>query len=713
MILKKIAVITAIALSITVLQAQNNADKKIPEDFKEKILNKKDGRNFFQMKKSMSRGNHTAPSEIINLQWFNQNWDTISKDIITYKSGTNLASEIIVKDYTGNNTFTNYNSRNIKNYDQFNNLILDINEYWNSMNNTWEPTDKVIYEFDFKNNKTLEVNMSWNPPTNRWDTISGLRTTYSYNTNGDIITEVEENFNYINDNWEPSNKEVRDYNSDGFWVSTISQLYNGTAWENMFKDEYSVNLNGEWTEVVYYYWNEGNWESFGYKLNDITWYNFADLKYSGYIIQAFNGVFYANEEKYTWTYHSNGDYLLELHETWNGAAWENSSRIYNAYDSNDNITDSLQQEWNGSSWIMGSYGYKIAYTYDGDNNIQIIQKEEYNSNTETWENTFKHIYLYGTFVFSAGPDAMICFGDSAHINGSGGTTYNWTPTTGLSCNNCPSPKASPTITTEYIVTVTNGANSGTDTVRVIIHPLPIANAGSDEEICLGSNVNLYANGGMYYSWSPSLGLNNPNISNPLASPENTTIYTVTVKDGNNCLAQDDITITVNALPLVSFTGLDSFYCTTDLPVTLIGTPSGGTFNGPGITNIYFDPSLSGEGIHTITYTYTDVNECTNSSSQEVLINFCTGIKSSNLITNFSMHPNPSKGVFILSLSQTESKDVNIQITNLLGQKVFSRFFKEYNGYLKEEIDLTEYEQGIYLLQIESGKDWISKKIIIQ
>ena len=46
-------------------------------------------------------------------------------------------------------------------------------------------------------------------------------------------------------------------------------------------------------------------------------------------------------------------------------------------------------------------------------------------------------------------------GHSENLTVTGGGTYDWQPTTGLSCSTCPNPVASPTITTTYSVTVTD------------------------------------------------------------------------------------------------------------------------------------------------------------------------------------------------------------------------------------------------------------------
>ena len=69
-------------------------------------------------------------------------------------------------------------------------------------------------------------------------------------------------------------------------------------------------------------------------------------------------------------------------------------------------------------------------------------------------------------------DTTIMQFQSAPLHGSGGTSYQWSPPTDLSCTNCPNPTATPMYTTNYIVTVkdANGCTS-TDTVTVYVTPI--------------------------------------------------------------------------------------------------------------------------------------------------------------------------------------------------------------------------------------------------
>lgn len=157
-------------------------------------------------------------------------------------------------------------------------------------------------------------------------------------------------------------------------------------------------------------------------------------------------------------------------------------------------------------------------------------------------------------------DTAICPGFSVQLSGSGGIVYQWTPTTGLINPATPNPLATPTSSTDYVLTITDANNcSNTDTSHITVHPPAVANAGSDNTICLKNTAQLNASGGISYSWSPPTGLNNPNIGNPIASPPITTNYTVTVTDANGCKDTDDLILTVTPLPTAD-AGKDTTVC---------------------------------------------------------------------------------------------------------------------------------------------------------
>ncbi len=136
----------------------------------------------------------------------------------------------------------------------------------------------------------------------------------------------------------------------------------------------------------------------------------------------------------------------------------------------------------------------------------------------------------------------ICQGTTTMLNASGGTTYNWRPTVGLSATDVPNPIANPDKTTLYTVSISNGACVRTAQVNVIVFNLPKSNAGADKVMLLGNSVVLQGTIGgdnISYFWSPELGLDNPRKLNPVASPSLSTIYTLNVISGNGCITATD------------------------------------------------------------------------------------------------------------------------------------------------------------------------------
>ncbi len=145
----------------------------------------------------------------------------------------------------------------------------------------------------------------------------------------------------------------------------------------------------------------------------------------------------------------------------------------------------------------------------------------------------------------AGPDLSICPGDSVQLNGTAGPGAVWTPSAGLSDPNILDPMASPGSTTTYVLErfAANGC-SNSDSTTVTVFPAVQANAGNNVSLCLGSTAQLNATGGTNFVWTPSATLNDPNIQNPLATPDTTTTYIVVVTDANNCSGTDSVQVQI-------------------------------------------------------------------------------------------------------------------------------------------------------------------------
>ncbi|HIP31195.1 MAG TPA: PKD domain-containing protein, partial [Crocinitomicaceae bacterium] len=90
----------------------------------------------------------------------------------------------------------------------------------------------------------------------------------------------------------------------------------------------------------------------------------------------------------------------------------------------------------------------------------------------------------------------------------------------------------------------------------------------------------------------------------------------------NTTLTDVSSVTVNALPSVAITSPSTAtvaMCTYNLPLSMVGTPTGGTFSGTGVTSSTFDPAVAGAGTHTVTYTYLDGNSCASSATVVITV----------------------------------------------------------------------------------------------
>jgi gliding motility-associated-like protein len=73
-----------------------------------------------------------------------------------------------------------------------------------------------------------------------------------------------------------------------------------------------------------------------------------------------------------------------------------------------------------------------------------------------------------------------------------------------------------------------------DSVFIKVQQPFTLNVGKGDTLCVGEKTNLFATGADVYNWSPVAGLNNSGIANPVASPVQTTHYSVVVNDVNKC-----------------------------------------------------------------------------------------------------------------------------------------------------------------------------------
>ncbi|MCP4522275.1 MAG: gliding motility-associated C-terminal domain-containing protein [Cytophagales bacterium] len=220
-------------------------------------------------------------------------------------------------------------------------------------------------------------------------------------------------------------------------------------------------------------------------------------------------------------------------------------------------------EVNGANnyvWLDGNttnFQKVVNPTFAGDTSYQVVGTND----KGCIDTTSITITVYDLPTITILSDTL-CEGESVTLNATGGTNYLWkNNTVGLSATNISNPNANPIETTTYTIEVTDANNCVSEEgVVIVVNELPTVTT-LDASICLNESAQLSANGGVDYLWkNNTIGLSATNISNPNASPTETTTYTVEVTDANNCVSEKDVVVTVNDLPDPQFIDFQKPVC---------------------------------------------------------------------------------------------------------------------------------------------------------
>jgi gliding motility-associated-like protein len=230
-------------------------------------------------------------------------------------------------------------------------------------------------------------------------------------------------------------------------------------------------------------------------------------------------------------------------------------------------------------------------------------------------------------VIPAFANQLVCEGDPLQLNATGGANYTWI-----------GPNMSPTNQNPLVITNVTTANAGTYTVTAVsdsgcmgpsvnvnVRVIPKVVAAVKDtslSLCAGESAQLLASGGLYYKWTPSAGLSNDTIADPVATPALTTRYTVAVSNGGCIDSSKTVAVTVNQYPVAN-AGKEIFMFEGQ------STKLEGAVTGSNITSIYWTPatflndptSLTPTATPTdnITYTLTAISATCGSSTSSVFV----------------------------------------------------------------------------------------------
>jgi gliding motility-associated-like protein len=278
------------------------------------------------------------------------------------------------------------------------------------------------------------------------------------------------------------------------------------------------------------------------------------------------------------------------------------------------IADSVNVSFNNA--VTGVYQYRLGVA--NGSNITSVQCRVYSPPLTINVNPLP--------VVTAIAPQTICEGTTLQLTASGGASYIWS-----------GPNIANTTQNPLIINNVSLANSGAYSVTALsdsgcvgapvsalvsVTPKIVPVISNNVAVCSGEPTQLTASGGLYYKWTPPIGLNNDSIPNPVATPLQTTTYTVDVSNGACSDSTKSVTVTVIQTPVADAGGNKVIF--EGQSVKLNGTVKGGgilTYSWTPTTGLDDPASLTPIASPTdnITYTLTAVSQNCGSSTSSVFV----------------------------------------------------------------------------------------------
>lgn len=211
-------------------------------------------------------------------------------------------------------------------------------------------------------------------------------------------------------------------------------------------------------------------------------------------------------------------------------------------------------------------------------------------------------------IVATSSSPSICIGNSVTLMASGASSYTWNPGA-LSGS---SVVVSPTVTTTYTVTGTNGTCSGTRTISIGVNAGPAVNAVANPSlVCSGGNSTLTATGAVTYTWNT--GATTAVI---VVTPTTNTTYTVTGSNALGCTRTRTVSIVIST-PSVNAVANPTAICSGNSATLVASGATSYTWNTGATTAVTVVSPTT-----TTSYTVTGTNPmgCTASKTVAVIVN---------------------------------------------------------------------------------------------
>ena len=291
-------------------------------------------------------------------------------------------------------------------------------------------------------------------------------------------------------------------------------------------------------------------------------------------------------------------------------------------------------------------------------------------------------------------------------------------------SNAPDPEHTYSLGGDYTITLLATNECGTDTLEQMITlsgaaPAPNLSASLDNG-CAPLSVTF--DGGVQEtvtSWEWAFPGGTPDSStepNPTVVYDQPGMYDVNLTVGNafgeNSQEETGL-ITVVGVPEASFT-----YDIQELSLLLANTSTGeglsyswdfGDGNGSEEENPQHTYAEAGE--YTVVLTVS--NACGESILETKVIAIISGAVDESWLEELSLFPNPNGGTFTVRLQGQPADGLQMNLLNVVGQRVFRLEDSFHTGYWQRSLELGQLPAGVYILEIQAGERRAYRRVVVE
>lgn len=319
----------------------------------------------------------------------------------------------------------------------------------------------------------------------------------------------------------------------------------------------------------------------------------------------------------------------------------------------------------------------------------------------------------GTISINGTPS--FCTGDSVVLTVVNQGNYTWSP------NGETTQSITVFNTGIYSVSIIDSnscINSGQQSITVF--NLPNVSAGSDANLCNGSDMLLNATGAINYTWNTQTNLSDSTIANPLINPTTSTTFWVIGEDANGCQKTDSVFIAISIAP----NAILSPPSPNDTLYLLLANGGDIQFFANLSTNVISYAWDFGDGgtaiVQNPIYTYTlqglwDVElittngGCKDTANINIMVYNTNSVSELNENSTILVYPNPASDFVEIDFNGLMQKNISLTVYNSIGKLVESYVYKNTKSI---KLNTVNFSNGIYFIQVNVNDKKIVNRLTI-